>query len=272
MTNKLLLHMHVPKCAGTTLEKHFQSELGDKGFWMPRKRTRKVPLELFNYKYDPTLPGPADGIRAISSHYVGASIAERFPNRRIVRSITLREPESLVMSYYNFRIMRYMLKGQHPYSFSLFMRSMRMNPIAHFLLIRWAELPWIKMIQMSDAMKAAALDKILGAFDYVVDISETDRLIATLSSQIGVADQAPRRNTAEEKQTKTGWKIVRVGDLSEQDRLLLRERTTLDRYLWRRWVQKEDVVFDSSKKTGFLFSELVRPSYQIQRRTIRRFG
>ena len=31
-----------------------------------------------------------------------------------------------MLSWYNFRIMRYMRKGQKPYSFSLFLRSMRM--------------------------------------------------------------------------------------------------------------------------------------------------
>jgi hypothetical protein len=268
----LLLHMHIPKCAGTTVEEHFKAELGDKGFWKPIKRTRKFPLELFSYKYDPKLPGPSEQVRAVSSHFVGKSIAEKFPDRRIVRSIILREPESLMLSWYNFRIMRYMLKGQNPYSFSLFMRSMRMNQIAHFLLLRWGELPWLRVAQMSDAMKAAALDDILSTFDHVVDISEADRLIATLSPQIGIQARAPRRNTADEKQKKTGWKVVGLEDLNPQDRELLRTRTSLDRYLWRRWVLKQDVTFDASQPSGFLYSELVRPGYQIRRRATRRFG
>ena len=177
-----------------------------------------------------------------------------------------------MLSWYNFRVMRYMMKGQKPHSFSLFMRSMRMNPVAHFLLERWVELPWVRMSRMTDDMKAAALDKALKTFDYVVDISETDILIASLSAQIGIADCAPRRNTAEQIQQKTGWELIGLDDLSEQDRFLLRSRTSLDRYLWRRWVLKENVVFDHSNATGFLFSELVRPSYQLQRRAVGRFG
>ena len=184
----------------------------------------------------------------------------------------LREPQSLMLSWYNFRIMRYMLKGQKPYSFSLFLRSMRMNPVAHFILERWVELPWIQMSRMSDDVKAALLDKTLEQLDYVVDISETDSLIASLTPQLGIAEYAPRRNTAEQNQKKSGWKVIGLEDLSRQDRLLLRSRTSLDRYLWRRWALKENIVFDHSKPTGFLFSELVRPSYQIQRRAVRRFG
>lgn len=272
MMDTLLIHVHVPKCAGITVEKHFEYELGSTGFWKPRRRTRKLPLGLLGYKYNPRLPGPADQIRAISGHFAGSSLAKLFANRRIVRSIILREPQSLMLSWYNFRVMRYMLKGQKPHSFSLFMRSMRTNPVSHFLLERWVELPWVRMSRMTDDMKAAALDKTLKTFDYVVDISETDILIASLSAQIGIADTAPRRNTAEQIQQKTGWELIGLDDLSEQDRFLLRSRTSLDRYLWRRWVLKENVVFDHSNATGFLFSELVRPSYQLQRRAVGRFG
>ena len=125
---------------------------------------------------------------------------------------------------------------------------------------------------MTDDMKAAVLDKALEVFDYVVDISETDTLIASLSAQIGIADYAPRRNTAEQIQQKTGWELIGLDDLSEQDRLLLRSRTSLDRYLWRRWALKENAAFDHTNATDFLFSELVRPSYQLQRRAVGRFG
>lgn len=272
MMDTLVIHVHVPKCAGITVEKHFECELGNAGFWKPRKRTRKLPLGLYDYKYDPTLPGPAEKVCAISGHFAGISLAKLFAKRRIVRSIILREPQSLMLSWYNFRVMRYLMKGQKPHSFSLFMRSMRMNPVAHFLLERWVELPWVRISRMTDDMKAAVLDKALEAFDHVVDISGTDTLIASLSAQIGIADCAPRRNTAEQIQQKTGWKLIGLDDLSEQDRLLLGSRTSLDRYLWRRWVLKENVVFDHSNATGFLFSELVRPSYQLQRRAAQRFG
>lgn len=272
MTNALLIHIHVPKCAGTTVEKHFRRELGDVGFWRPPKRTRKLPLELLGYKYDPTLPGPSELVRAISGHFAGRSMARLFPGRRIVRSIVLREPESLMLSWYNFRIMRYLIKGHKPYSFSLFMRAMRMNPVAHFLLTRWAELPLAPMALMPNEKKASILDGIFASLDHVVDISETDTLIASLSRQIGIRDRAPRHNTAEEKQRLTGWKVIGLDDLSEQERLLLKTRTSLDRYLWRRWALKENVAFDRSGSTGFLVSELVRPSYQIQRHAIQRFG
>ncbi len=272
MTDALAIHIHVPKCAGTTLERHFKRELGPDGFWLPPKRTRNFPLELFGRKYDSALTQSAEQVRAISGHYIGRSVESLFPGRRIIRSITLRDPERLMLSYYNFRSMRYLSQGLNAYSFSLFLRSMRINPVTHFLLERWFELPWARMARMRDEEKAALLDKMLGALDYVVDISETDSLIATLSRELRIAEQAPRANISADRQQDTGWKMLHLEDVSEKDRLLLKSRVRLDRYLWRRWVLKENIEFNASSRSGFLLSEFVRPAYQVQRRAIRRHG
>jgi len=177
-----------------------------------------------------------------------------------------------MLSYHNFRSTLYLSQNLNAYSFALFMRSMRMNPVAHFLLERWFELPWVLMVRMSDDEKAALLDTMLGALDYVVDISETDALISSLSRELGVAEQAPRANVTAERAKNMRWKLITFDELSEKDRLLLESRTALDRYLWRRWALKEDVVFNASSPYGFLFSECVRPGYQVQRRVIRRYG
>ena len=141
MSEPLLIHIHVPKCAGTTVENHLHAELGENGFWAPGKRTRKFPLGWFGRKYNATPRAAVKDIRAISGHFVGRSVEDMFPDRRIVRSIILREPEALLLSYYNYRMMRYMTRGQNAYGFSLFLRATRQNFITHFLLERWLELP-----------------------------------------------------------------------------------------------------------------------------------
>jgi hypothetical protein len=272
MPAPLLIHIHVPKCAGTSIERHLASQLGKTGFWSARKRTRNFPLSAFAQKYDPTLPAPPDEIKAVSGHFIGRSVEDVFAGRRIVRSLILREPESLMLSYYNFRMMRYLLAGQHAYPFSLFLRATRVNLVAHFLLERWLEMPWIQLVQLSDAQKAVLLDKALASMDYVCDISETDALAAKISAEIGIAPGTPRHNTAEEKQAKTGWKILRLADLSKSEREALQSRTALDSYLWRRWAQKENVRFDRGTQSRFALSEVVRPRYQVERRIARRYG
>lgn len=272
MADPLLVHVHVPKCAGTTVENHLKSQLGNEGMWAPPKRSRRFPLGWFSYKYDPALLVPTKQVRAISGHFIGQSIEKMFPGRRIIRSVILREPESLMLSYYNFRMMRYLREGQHSYSFSLFMRSMRLNPAAHFLLERWAELPWIELARLSEEKKAALLDEMLGTFDFVADIASTNTLLASLSTEIGIATTAAPQNTAEENQKKIGWKLLRRNDLTQGDRRLIEARTSLDRYLWRRWAQKENVAFNPDDAKSFVIGEFGRTGYQVQRRIARGFG
>lgn len=272
MAKSLLVHIHVPKCAGTTVERHLIDQLGDKRVWIAPKRTRKFPLDLFTHKYRRELPERHDEIKAISGHFIGKSAEDLFPDRRIVRSIILREPESMMLSYYNYRMMRYLTEGQHTYSFSLFLRATRVNPLAHFLLERWLEMPWVQLVRLSDERKAEILDEVLASIDYIADIREADSLIESISAEIGISPEAPRRNSAEEKQAITGWKIVRAADLSATDRALLKSRTALDQYLWSRWVRKEMKPFDSHAQSSFVLSEFVRPKYQVERRIARRFG
>jgi hypothetical protein len=195
-----------------------------------------------------------------------------FSDRRIVRSIILREPESLMLSYYNYRMMRYMLCGEHAYSFSLFLRATRQNFVTHFLLERWLELPWIELIRMPDEKKAALIDEVMRSMHHVAAIGETDALVEKISGELGISPVATRRNTAEEKQQATGWKILRMADISAAERAELRARTNLDRYLWRRWMLKDETPFSRDAAQGFVQTEMVRPRYQFERRVARAFG
>ena len=272
MSEPLLIHIHVPKCAGTTVENHLHAELGENGFWAPGKRTRKFPLGWFGRKYNATPRAAVKDIRAISGHFVGRSVEDMFLDRRIVRSIILREPEALLLSYYNYRMMRYMMRGQNAYGFSLFLRATRQNFITHFLLERWLELPWIQLIHMRDEQKAALLDEIMASVDHVSHIGETDQLVGTISEELGISPLAQRRNTAEANQHMTGWKILRAGEISEADRIELKARTNLDRYLWRRWVLKDGAPFRPEPARRFVQTEIVRPRYQCERRLARMFG
>jgi len=70
----LLIHIHVPKCAGTTVEEHLERQLGKVGFWSPPKRSRKVPLEIFGRKYHAIPPGRPEQVREIWGILSGAPL------------------------------------------------------------------------------------------------------------------------------------------------------------------------------------------------------
>jgi hypothetical protein len=263
--------LHVPKCAGRTVENHLQRHLGAR-FWSTAKRTRSLPLGLFGRKYALAPPGPIDNVVAVSGHLLGRSVEQLFPDRRIVRSVILRDPQKQMLSWYNFRMMRYIKAGLVPYSFDLFLRSTSVDPVAHFLLERWLELPWYRIAALSAAEKAHLLDTALAEFDRVVDISEADNLIAWHSTALGLPAQAVRANSAQEWERRTGWQSVRLADL--QPALLdeLNDRVQLDVYLWRRWALKQNVVLDAASCAPFFREELSRMVPQLRRRVARRYG
>lgn len=266
MPSKLHLLVHVPKCAGTSVEQHLLEHLGRAGVWLPPKRTRQLPLELFGRKYASDPPGRRADIRAVSGHFIGDSIARQFPDRTIVRSVILRQPEQQMLSHYNYRMMRYLKSGQRPYPFVDHLYSMPVAPVAHFLLERWLEMPWPRMAAMSLRDKARLLDEALARFDRIVDIKEADAHIAWVSHDLGIPEVTTAKNTSTSWQATTGWQPLRLEELADKDRAAMERRLSLDRYLWRRWALKENVQFDEQESGAFLLEELRRPAYQIRRR------
>lgn len=272
MTRKLHVVLHVPKCAGTTLEEHFKKHLGAQGFWRPPKRTRSIPLELFARKFDARPPAPTESIAVVSGHFLGKSIEQMFPGRAIVRSVVLRDPVQLMISYYNFRMMRYLSEGLRPHTFDMHVRSMTVDPVAHFFLERWLEMPWWRIASLSVEEKIDILDRTLASLDRVVDISRTDELAAWHSRDLGIPEVPKRVNTEAQWRATTGWRPIGLDDLAPSQRDELASRVTIDRYLWRRFALGENIRFDAATAAPFMRNELMRPGYEIRRRLMRSYG
>ena len=267
MTETLFCVLHIPKCAGSTIEGHLHKSLGSNAFWKPQKRTRRFPLELLGRKYDRRLPGPAESVRAISGHFIGTSIEQYFPGRAIKRVILLRRPADLLLSWYNFRMMRYIASGLAPYAFNLHLRSMSPDPVAHFLLERWLELPLWKILSMSTETKAKLLDQTLSTFEFIGDIGDCDRLIGTISRELQIEQVAERANTEGGWRNRVTWNPLRYANLTDEYRSMIAELTALDEYLWRRWALNENVSFDAKCSERQLIAHgLRRPYYELHRR------
>lgn len=261
--------LHVPKCAGSTIEAHLHRHLGRPAFWSAPKRTRRLPLELFGRKYDRRLPAPAERIRAVSGHFIGRSVQSLFPGRRAVRSVLLREPQALLLSWYNFRMMRYAARGLAGYPFALHLSGLPPDPLCHFLLAHWLEMPWVRMAGMGPAEKLARLEDALGGFDFVGDIAECDRLVAAISGRLGLPVEAARENTGEGWSDLTDWRPLTRDALGQADRAALERRTRLDACLYARLVRGEPAPLDTAAVTPFLAAEIARPLAELRRRARR---
>ncbi|MEO0625005.1 MAG: hypothetical protein AAFU49_11795 [Pseudomonadota bacterium] len=267
MSRPLEIVLHVPKCAGSTLEGHLHAHLGPPVFWSAPKRTRSLPLELFGRKYRATLPAAPDTIRAVSGHYIGRSVETLFPGRQMIRSVLLREPKSLVLSWYNFRMMRYAAQGMAPYPFGLHLRCLAPDPLSHFLLSHWLEIPWLRLARMTAAEKLVRLEEALGQFDFVGDISECDQLVAALSKRLGLPEQAAKENSGHAWAGLTSWQPLRLDTLAPDDREALTARTHLDACLYARVVEGKDAPLRDA--SSFFDSEVRRPLAELKRRRLR---
>lgn len=264
----VVIALHVPKCAGSTVEAHLKRHLGA-GFWSAPKRTRKAPLELFGRKHAMPPPVEPSQIRAVSGHFIGRSLEAMFQGRPIHRSVLLREPAALILSWYNYRMARYRAAGQATYPFGLHLRALPPDPVAHFLLERWLEKPWLRLAAMGRRDKRAALDTVLAGFDRVDDIAGADALVAEISMLLAIPQTAARENTKEEWEARSDWRPMALADLEAHDRAALDRRTRLDRYLWQRWARGEDVDLDHTVVMPFLVAEIARPRAEIARRLAR---
>jgi hypothetical protein len=265
--------LHVPKCAGRTVERHMEAHLPDQECWITRKRRFWLPY-LTPRRYLLPESSKLAHLRFVSGHYVGRSLEGLLPARPIKRAVLIREPLSFMLSYYNFRMMRYIREGWRPYSFEVHLRSLPCDPICHFLLSRWLELPWLQLLAMSPERKYELLNETLSRFWYVADYSYCDRLVELLSEDLGVPAKAERQNTRESWENRVAW--TPLNEVPPQMRREIEERTRLDRALWETWGEAQlgagrvrPAPLKQNARLTFALSEARRPAFEVARRTQR---
>jgi hypothetical protein len=256
--------LHVPKCAGRTIEVHLARHLPANAFYMPRRPGRGGLSEM---------PPPAR-IRALSGHHLAKSIEAHFPEREIRRSVLLRDPLSFQVSYYNFRMMRYIASGGRPYSFALYYRALQRDPMAHFLLSRWLEVSPARLLVMPVAEKWRRLSEALSGFWFVGDYRRCDELVAAVAADLHIRAKAKRVNHEAAWSQAVGWRPITVEDLGDDLARRIPLDNPLDAALHATWASAghaaEAVRPDPGPaSSAFLVHELVRPLHEARRRLAR---
>ncbi len=264
--SQLPLHilLHVPKCAGRTIEVHLARHMQPEAFFMPRRAGRGGLSEM----------PPATGIHALSGHHLTRSIEAHFPGREIRRSVLLRDPLSFQISYYNFKMMRYIASGGRPYSFALYYRALQRDPMAHFLLSRWLEVSPARLLVMPVAEKWRILCEALAGFWFVADYRRCDDLIAAVADDLGVRAKAKRVNHEAAWASSVEWRPLTADDLSGEERRRIPLDNPLDAALHAVWsAAGHDCASVRSgsgpAKSDFRVHELARPLFEARRRLAR---
>jgi len=229
--------LHVPKCAGRTIENHLQTYASPGTYYQVPKR--RGFSRNFRSKFDARdLPEP-NGLKAVSGHFLGRSLECRFRNRAMRKTVLLREPVSYAISYYNLRMMRYLSQGLGVYDFELAYRAARRNPICHFLLNTYLEISWFRLCAMSAQEKYELLNRCLSRFWFVADYTRCDDLVRALSSDLGLPEEGIRKNTSSQWQQCVKWEPLTTNDLSPAMRNRIVEENVLDQVLWDTWRNAE---------------------------------
>jgi len=256
--------LHVPKCAGRTVEVHLAEHLPAGTFFMPRHPGRGGLSAM----------PPAAGLRALSGHHLARSIEARFPGRTIRRSVLLRDPLSFQVSYYNFKMMRYLASGGRPYSFALYYAALQRDPMAHFLLSRWLEVPPARLLVMPVGEKWRRLCEALAGFWFVADYRRCDELIAAVAPDLGVPAVAKRVNDEAAWVRTVDWTPIAAADLSDEQRRRIPLENPLDAALYATWAAAGHAAAAVRPGPGpaasdFLSHELARPYWEARRRLAR---
>ena len=268
---------HVPKCAGRTIDRHLAASLSPNAYCKVTRR-RGLGRFLSNRHDFQRIPNP-NQIRAVCGHFLGVSVERLLAGREFKRSLLLRDPVSHIVSYYNFRMMRYLSEGLHPYSFTLAYGATQRNFITHYILRNFLELSWPRLARLSDDEKYDVVNAFLATFWFVGDYRLCHDLIAALGATLAIPGCAPAKNTCAEWQRGVRWMRLEADDLSADTVAQIRRENLLDQRLWETWREAgHDIAsvrpraLGGRNATGFVTAEATRFVNQIARRIQRRWG
>lgn len=220
--------LHVPKCAGTSVEHHFRTHLGDAFYIAPRWES--LLRNFLGNRYPSLKPDRLDHVRVASGHSLSVGLKRLFPGATIRASVLLREPVSWHLSMYNFRL-RTLGLAPRDLPFARWYSTTRRNPISRFLLNRFFEQGIPGIYRLSSAARLAFIEARLARFHFVGDIRHADEMIAVISREIGVPETPVRQNVTSAPAVES-----RDLDAATVERIICENR--LDAILYDRWATR----------------------------------
>ena len=266
---------HVPKCAGRTIDRHLAVSLPQSAYHRLRRRRGLARFVTRHHGGDISNP---NALRVVSGHYLGISVDPLFERRLIKRSLLLRDPASHFVSYYNYRMTRYLSEGLQPYSADVAYGAMQRNFITHYILKNFLELTWTQIASLSDEEKYDLANAFLSTFWFVGDYQLCDEFVGVLGEQLGISANARPRNTLTELARGAGWTPLTLELLPRDTVSKITSENMIDQKLWETWheVRHETrfvrPVALENNTSSFVSGEAVRLVNQIVRRAQRRWG
>ncbi|MEM9009636.1 MAG: hypothetical protein AAGE18_00295 [Pseudomonadota bacterium] len=229
MGRPVYFFLHVPKCAGTTVEQHFAAALGD-GFLIA-PRWESVRRNFIGNRYD-FAPGALDRVAVVSGHSLSTSLRRHLPGREVREVLLIREPLSWFLSFYNYRLWRQREWGEPaPPRFATWYRGQRTNPISRFILNRYFEVGYPEILTLSSQTRLRRLNRDLARFHFVGDLRFAGEVIAAASAELGLPAEVTPRNVG-------AGPTLRAEDLPQDLRARIARENAVDAALHRLWSER----------------------------------
>jgi len=222
----------MPRTGGTTIAAHLKAHLGDRIC----ATVRPSPLEMLGRRRVRIYGAPDfRHVRAVTGHYLGRSLEQRFPGREIRRTLLLRDPIGFHVSYYNYLMMFSLSRGGPTCGFERHLRIQPRDLVPLMLLLHWLEMPLRTILATGDARKYALLNESLAGFWFVGSYKDGDRLLAAVAADLGIPTRAARKNTTAEWRNRAAWRPLREDDLSDATRRAILAKNPIHDALWHGW-------------------------------------
>ena len=217
--------LHIPKCAGTTVESHFARHLGPAFLLAPR--WEHVARNFIGNRY----PGiDMTGVRAVSGHSLSISL-KRHIDAPVAQSVLLRDPLGYFLSFYNYRWSRHAGGDAKPPGFATWYATQRRNPISRFILNRYFEQGVPALYRFSSADRLAWLEERLTQFHFVGSYRHANKMIAGISRALDLPQEVTSQNI-------TPSRKLSKDDLAPALLSRIAEENAVDQILYDRWADR----------------------------------
>lgn len=230
MTRIVHFLLHIPKCAGTTVEAHFRTHLGERFRTAPRWES--VLRNFVGNRYPNLSEESLRDVDVVSGHSLGAQMKALFGDAEVRESVLLRDPTGYLLSFYNYRWTRFDEGwGPEPPVFLKWYNAQRRNPITRFLLNRYFDQAVPALYRMSSWQRLSYLEQRLKSFHFVGDYRRTDEMIGNISAELGIPGEVSHQNVTPKR------KLI-AADLSVDLRQRIERENALDQALYDRWADR----------------------------------
>lgn len=224
---EVLYFVHVPKCAGTTVEEHFLEHLPAEQVMRPGK-SKPVVRYVNGRAWRAPKSYDHAAVRVLCGHFFGRATGSLLAPHNPLEAILIRDPVGLYLSWYNYRMTRHEKWGRRIPKFEEWYRSQGRNPVARHLLTRhlgWSEL---KFITAPAREIVAEARRALDSFWFVGEYRHVDTLLSAATETFGAPARAPQRNI-------TQYKFLPRDQMSDALVQQVRRENAIDQYLSDRY-------------------------------------